>query len=86
MQESRKDEFALIKLLPHKHNITVCDFSEDPINEPIAPMCNYIIREPVLVGEEDVIKRNIPIGLWRETTTEIETLTDYRGAVPPINR
>ena len=37
------------------------------------------------MGEEDIIKRNIPVGLYRERRTEIETLTNYQGAIPPIN-
>lgn len=86
LQEFGTELYALISLFPKKHNISVFDVSKDPINEAIGPMCNYIIREPVLIGEEDIVKRNIPVGLYRERTTEIEMLTNYRGAVPSINR
>lgn len=85
LQEDGTELYALISLFPEKHNISAADISRDPINEAIGPMCNYIIKEPILIGEEDIIKRNIPVGLYRERRTEIETLTNYQGAIPPIN-
>ena len=85
LQEDGTELYALISLFPEKHNISAADISRDPINEAIGPMCNYIIKEPILIGEEDIIKRNIPVGLYCERRTEIETLTNYQGAIPPIN-
>lgn len=85
LQEDGTELYALISLFPEKHNISAADISRDPINEAIGPMCNYIIKEPILIGEEDIIKRNIPVGLYRERRTVIETLTNYQGAIPPIN-
>lgn len=41
LQETGKEMYAVIKLLPHDHNISVSDISIDPIDEVISPICNY---------------------------------------------
>ena len=86
LQETGKEKFALIELLPKDNDITVDDVSIDPVSDIIAPMCNYICREPIYVERKNIIKQNIPVGLWRSTNSEIVQLTDYRCLAPPINR
>lgn len=86
LQETGKERFALIELFPREQDITATDVSIDPINDIIAPMCNYICKEPIYIERINIIRQNIPVGLWRFTNCEIMQLTDYRCPVPPINR
>jgi hypothetical protein len=86
LQETGEELFGLIRLFPQNHNISVFDFSTDPIDEEISPICNYIVKEPLHIQETDIIRKNIPVGLWHGTNTEFEGLTDYLIDPPPINR
>ena len=85
LQNTGHETFAIIKLLPSRHHFTAKEVSEDPIDEVIAPMCNYICQECITIQGDDVVKRGIPVGLWRGTNTEIVELTDYLRDPPPIN-
>ena len=81
-----RQSYAIIRLLPKNHDIATNEVSKDPINEVIAPMCNYICKEHIPIQDVDIIKRDIQAGLWRETTTEIIELTEYQREPPHINR
>lgn len=85
LQQTDSDMFALIRILPREKNIIADDVSEDPIDEEISPMCNYICREPIYIEDSDIVRRDIPVGLWSITETEIIQLTGYQCPVPPIN-
>lgn len=69
-----------------QHNIEPTDVSKDPIDEEIAPMCNYICKEYILIQPDDIVIRAVPVGLWHGTETEILELTDYLREPPPINQ
>ena len=86
LQITGKEKFALIELFPKEMDITADDVSIDPVDDTIAPMCNYICKEPICIERENIIRQNIPVGLWRCTKSGIVKLTDYRCPVPPINR
>ena len=78
--------YAIIRLLPEKHQIAANEISMDPIDEPIAPMCNYICKESIPIQDDDIVDRDIQSGLWRETITRIIGLTEYQRNPPHINR
>jgi len=86
LQVTGKEKFALIEIYPKERMITADNVSEDPIGDEISPLCNYICKEPIHIEECDIIKRDIPVGLWRITNCDIIELTDYRCPVPTINR
>ena len=69
--------FALIKLSPQKHGIMASEVIEHPNDEVAAPLYNFIDKEIIRIAEDDIVRRDIPIGKWRETKTEIVELTDY---------
>lgn len=69
--------FALIKLTPQKHGIQFSEVIEHPNDEVAAPLYNFIKKEIITISEDDIVRRDIPIGKWRETTTELVKLTDY---------
>lgn len=73
----RTTMFALIKLTPVKHNIKICEIVEHPNDEEAAPLYNFINKVKIEIAEDDIIRRDIPIGQWRETRTEIVELTNY---------
>lgn len=85
LQETGRERFALIELHPREKGITADDVSIDPIDEIISPMCNYICIEPIHIEENDIVRQDISVGLWRSTTSKIVELTDYYCPVPPIN-
>ncbi len=74
LQITGTERFALIEIFPKEKNITADDVSEDPIGDTISPMCNYICKEPIRVDEENIVKQNIPIGLWRITRCNITSV------------
>lgn len=78
-------EFAIIKLTPKKHNFNAHDIAEDSVDEPIAPICNYICKDNIPVTESDIIKKNIPIRIYDCVATSFPRLTGYyREPLPPI--
>ena len=86
LQCNGSEKFALIELFPNEKNITAADVSKDPIDEAISPICNYICKEPIYVNKENIVKIDIPVGLWHSTTSEVVELTNYSCPIPPINR
>lgn len=86
LQETGRERFALIEFFPKENGITANDVSIDPVNDVIAPMCNYVCKEPIIITRTNIIRQNILVGLWRFTNCEIVQLTDYRCPVPPINK
>ena len=50
--------FAVIELLPQKHGITADIVCEDGIDEPTAPLQNYIVKDVITIEEKDIIIRN----------------------------
>ncbi len=74
----RNTKFALIKLTPTKHNIQACEVIEHQKEEEMAaPLYNFINKEVIKISVDDIVRRDIPIGLWRKTKSEIEELTNY---------
>ena len=76
----------MIELFPKEKNITAADVSKDPIDEAISPICNYICKDSIYVDKENIVKIDIPVGLWHSTTSEVVELTNYICPIPPINR
>lgn len=52
-------EFAVIRLLPHKHHITSSMVCEDSVDEPTTHLHNYIDKDSIKVDEEDVIIKGL---------------------------
>ena len=50
--------FAVIEILPQKHDITADMVCEDGVDEPTAPLHNYIVKDEIAIKEEDIIIRN----------------------------
>ncbi|MDO5331682.1 MAG: hypothetical protein Q4E99_03295, partial [Bacillota bacterium] len=45
--------FAVIKLIPSKHGITVDMVCEDSVDEKTAPLHNYIVKDKINISKED---------------------------------
>ena len=51
-----KQKYIIIRLIPSKHGIGVDNVAEDSIDEPIAPLHNYIAGIPrIEIDESDII-------------------------------
>lgn len=51
-----KERYIIIRLIPSKHGIGVDNVAEDSIDEPIAPLHNYIAGIPrIVIDESDII-------------------------------
>lgn len=73
----RETKFALIKLTPSKHQIHTDEVIMHPNNEPAAPLYNFINKGKIEIEDDDIIRRDIPIGNFREVRTQVTALTDY---------
>ena len=47
--------FAVIRILPQKHNVIADIVCEDTVDEPTAPLQNYIVKDVIKIKEEDII-------------------------------
>ena len=62
--------YALIKIIPNKHNITSDVVAPDPIDEPRAKCYNYLCVTSIKVTEEDIVRKEIPIGEYSKCKGE----------------
>ena len=80
--------YAIIKIVPSKHNISACMVTPDAVEEPNASLYNYLCVDCIKVSEEDIIRKNIPIGNFKENGLQAdinETIIDgYYREVPPL--
>lgn len=51
------DEFVVIRLLPRKHGITADDVAPDNIDEPTAPLHNYIYDKRITITVDDIARK-----------------------------
>lgn len=47
--------FAVIKILPQKHGISADMVCEDNVEEPTAPLHNYIVKDLIEIEEDDIV-------------------------------
>lgn len=69
--------FALIRLTPQRHGILASEVIEHPNDEVAAPLYNFIDKKVIKITEDDIVRRDMQIGKWRETKTDVVGLTDY---------
>lgn len=84
METDPNTKYCLIKILPNKHGITVSDVAEDPINEKMRHAYNYLCKDIIMIDEEDIVKRDLSIGNFRECVNEVDPLEYYVIPCPPI--
>jgi len=55
--------YAVIKLEPSKHNITINEVAPDSSEEETTgPLQNYIMRPRIMISESDITNRQLPRG------------------------
>lgn len=72
--------FAVIEILPQKHDITADIVCEDGVDEPTAPLQNYIVMDKIAIEEDEIIIRNYEAKYnegFDENKIAESRLTDY---------
>ncbi|MBR3775379.1 MAG: hypothetical protein IKL12_04650 [Alistipes sp.] len=70
-------DFAVIRLLPSKHNISWELVRPDNIGEPTAHLHNYITIREIRIDAEDIIVNNFQIRPIRQYDIPQDTLEEY---------
>ena len=60
-EDVTEQKFAVIKILPSKHNIRVEDVSPDNVQELTAPLHNYIAKSRIPIDRTDIVAQEVSV-------------------------
>lgn len=81
-----ENNFAIIKIQPKEKGINADMISEDSVDEPTAPLHNYIHVKMIKVSKNDVVKENYKPdpNVYEISEEDIIRLTGYMRTPYPI--